>query len=155
MSGALDHVPSKIIRQLLFDLGHGTDPDDDADWPIRYSFEPDEPANHITLFDTEPRQFGRSQPDGITQEHYGLQVRVRSETKQVGWRKAQDIAKSFDEDVLRDEVILGDYTYVVQSTNRQGGVRDLGVEAGTSRRRVHTMDILTDIFLLEAVGTGL
>jgi hypothetical protein len=74
MSGSLDHFPADIIRQLLIDLGVGLGVTA-TDWPAFSQKEPDSPDNVITVFDTMGRDLGRTNPDMVRSERYGIQVR--------------------------------------------------------------------------------
>ena len=154
MSGTLGHAPGEIIKQLMEDLGLGTEVSSAGAWPIYWSHLPDSPDSCLAIYDTVPTNDGRSHPDGITQEHYGFEILIRSNSPTVGRQKGLNILDSFDTDVLRTLVTLGDYTYNVQAITRRAGLLSLGRESPESRRRLHSINFVTDINLNASVGTG-
>jgi hypothetical protein len=95
MSGSLDHFPADIIRQLLIDLGVGLDITA-TDWPAFSQKEPDSPDNVITVFDTMGRDLGRTNPDSVRSERYGIQVRVRGGDIDATGVRARSIAMALD-----------------------------------------------------------
>lgn len=149
MSGSLQHGPNDILRYLLIGLGGGlvvaptTPPANPApDWIINVGFEPTSPDNCITVFNTSPILDGRTHPDGETQQHDGIQIRVRSLTEPVGYAKCNAITTALDA-ILRSSVVIGSSQYLVQSVSHRG-ILYLGKEEGTSRR-IHTINVVMSV----------
>lgn len=142
MPGNLDNRVDDIIRQLIIDRGLGTTPTDDGNWPVFASAMPDAPNNAICVYQTASRMNGRTNTDGEVQQLYGVQVRVRSETKALGDAKARDIAIDLDA-VLRLSVTISTNTYRVHSVNRTSDVFPLGNEQPEGRRRIFTFNALS------------
>lgn len=148
MSGSLNHSPAHIIRDLLVTLGLGTDPDDDGSWPIFVSREPNTPDSVITLYNAASKSQGRRMVNGITVEHYGIQVRVRDASPTGGWVKANALAVALDQTIALDDVTVedtdgtGSSTYKVYTVSRVGGILSLGKETPTSKRNLFTINAL-------------
>ena len=97
MSGVLTHSPAQIIQQLFVDLGIGTLPETDSDWPISATQEIDgdtAPDDVITIYDTAARRDGRIMDDGVVVEHYGIQAKVRSRTFDDNHAKMNEMRKA-------------------------------------------------------------
>lgn len=151
MSGSLNHSPAHIIRNLLVTLGLGTDPDDNNDWPMFVSREPNTPDSVITLYDTSSRLQGRFQKTGETQEHYGIQLRVRSASYVDGYAKANALTVALDESIKRYDVSMEDVsgtgtsTYRVYAVTRTTGVIDIGKDVATSKRNLFTINAVVSL----------
>jgi len=145
MAGSLAHSPADVIRWLLVQLGVGTDPTlaTLGAWPVYDDSEPDQPDDVLTVYDTAPRVHGRTHPDGETQQHYGVQVRVRAATKTQAWAKANGVATAFDNQ-YQDVVRVGSVDYEVHAVHH-GGVIRLGKTVPTSKRSVYTVNALAAI----------
>lgn len=147
-------------------LSHGTMPRDGAPWPICVSNEPTVPDEVITLYDTFPRMFGRTQEDGEIQEHYGINFRLRSSDPVVGFYKCAEIANAVDREILRSVVSVGALTYganaipaatyIVYSVTRMVYTRGATgfLYLGKERKQNVTGDLVTtsnrDIYSLNA-----
>ncbi len=152
MPGILTHSPCEILRQLLIDLGLGTDPDlsPQQAWPVYASGEPSSPDSVITVYDTDGRDAGmRFQTTGERQEMQGFQIRVRSVDKPTGYVKAQNMAITLDEQVFSRPVTVGAYTassvipagtYTVWGIVRSGSVNDLYKYVPSSKLSLHTIN---------------
>lgn len=151
MSGSLNHSPAHVIRDLLVTLGLGTDPDDGGSWPIFVSREPNTPDSVITLYDTASRMQGRRMVNGITVEHYGIQVRVRDAGPTGAWVKANALAVALDQTIALDDVTVedtdgtGSSTYKVYTVSRVSGPLSLGKETPTSKRNLFTINAVAAI----------
>lgn len=161
MSGLLNHTPAMVVRKLLRNLGYGTEPESNQAWPIYYSFLPDQPDNAIAIFDTQGRLEGRTQNDGETTIHHGIQVLVRSVgTDTTGRRKAEAIRNAFDTQVGHTNVSLTDEehtsTYGVSAINITSDVIPLPRESPTSQRREYTLNATVSLAMITAdyAGTG-
>ena len=136
--GTLDDLPAQILRQLVIDLGHGTDPDDSGSWPVFATTEPNTPDNCITVYSTAGRDQGSIHVDPMLIENEGFQIKVRATTNSVGYTKADAIAKGFDAVALRT-VILNGNTYVMWGIIR-GSILDVGKSVPESRRSIFTIN---------------
>jgi len=155
MSHFLRHPPSKIIRQLLVDYDLCTDPDDGVGpWPCYVGFLADKPDSALAIYDTQGPIQGRTHTDGEVQGPFGLQVKVRSDDNGDGYLKAKNVLRCFDEFVLRDTVVIGTTSYLVQAITRTSDVISMGAEAPTSRRRLFSANAVATITLLVDGETG-
>lgn len=152
MSGALNHSPAEVIRQLLADLSLVSITENET-WFCFVQLMADAPNQAVCVYDTDGIIHGRTHIDGDTQEHYGIQVKVRSELPRAGRLKAQAILRAFDTDVRRTAVTLDGSHYVVEAITRNGSVIPLGPEVGVSRRRQFTLNALVALYMIET-GTG-
>jgi hypothetical protein len=158
MTGSLNHPPGKIIQQLLIDLGHGTVLSaagaTTGSWPVYYGTLPDSPDNAVCVFDTEPMQHGRDMVKRERCEHPGFQVLVRCDSIVDGYAKAQDIAIALDQDVYQRDVVLEGDTYSVQAITRTSGVLVVGLEIGSTRRRLYTVNATASLCMTDETGTA-
>lgn len=142
---ALSHSPADILASLLVALIKGTNPDDNADWPIYISSEPNAPDNCITVYDTLGQDDGRSMIDGTLWQHYGFQVRIRATTHMVGHARASLIRDALSLEVIQREVTIGANTYVIQAASRIGQVLYLGKIVPASMRSLFTVNGLLTV----------
>ncbi len=133
--------PSDLVRYLLIQLGLGSLPTNPPNsWPIYRGEEPSTPDNCITVYDTAGRDSGDSQVDGEKFEYVGIQVRIRSASYNVGYVKAEAIAKSMDEDIQNDNIAVGGRVYTLHSLMRSTQVLPIGTESPTSTRLLFTVN---------------
>ncbi len=152
MSGALTNPPSKVVRQLMVDLSLGTLPSAKASWPISISQEMDSPNVPldaspdavITVYDTAGRITGRNMIDGVMQEHYGIQIRIRNANYQDAYTKAKAIQNAIDSSVSNAEVTVSSSVYLVAAITRTSSILSLGKEP-TSRRNLLTINAVVAI----------
>jgi hypothetical protein len=144
MTGLLHHTPAQILQQLLIDLGVATDVSDDEAWPVYFGLQPETPDDSICTYDTTGVLGGRDQISGEMQEHYGVQIRVRSEGVNDGVIKALELCSQLDTNVKRESVVLGASYYLVWAVTRTSTINSLGTD-GTSRRRLWTINALMSI----------
>lgn len=150
MSGAMNHMPSDVIRELLIDLGLGTDPVSATDWSTTAGALPDQPDKAITVHDTESVQHGRSQIDGETQEHHGIQVMVRSDDLADGYTKTATILRSLDTQVNQTSIEVDGDTYMIYAITRRSAPILAGMDG---HRFLHTANLLVAM-RMTAEGTG-
>lgn len=137
-----DHSPADIVRWLLISQGKGTDPEDGLAWPIFTNNEHSTPDNCITTYDTSGILDGRIQSSGEMTEHFGFQIRVRSQSHNVGWRKINDLKTQIDQGIKLDTIVINSSSYLVESITRSGGILALGKESPTSQRLVFTLNAI-------------
>lgn len=141
---SLVHSPANIIRAYLLSVPgfQGTLPPFAGvvnygrfSWPIFVGILPDAPDNAITIYDTTGSMDGRHMRTGQQIEHYGLQVRVRAETYDLAWRKADEILRICDR-TKRNAVTVDGDTYTIQNIDRSTQLIDLGEEKERLRRNI-------------------
>ena len=153
MSTPLADSPAAIFRQMLVDLGVGSDPADPttvpptvaAAWPVYATGIPETPDDVIVVYDTDPVDDGRSMLDGERFLHVGLQVFVRAADSQVGWTKAESLAVTLDESVYQRTVTVNGNHYIVHCVNRIGGVLSLGKEVPISKRSLFSINLKSPV----------
>jgi len=138
MSGSLSHIPERIVRQLLIDLGLGSDPDDEASWPTYYNAAPDSDDTVVIVRGTAGDVLGTLQPSGERCENYGIQITVRGQNTDTPGEKAWTIATTLDgiakvTVLVYDRSGTGSSSYLVHGANRISGPINLGKEPGTKR----------------------
>jgi len=133
MSTRLSHTPADIIRWLLIDLGVGTEPEDEGDWPIYAGNEPNLPDPLIIVYDTSGITQGRIQRTGETVEHHGIQFQIRGVDYPTTWTKADELRQVIDEQVKYSKLTVDDSKYTIHAITRQSGPIALGKEQGTHR----------------------
>jgi len=143
MSGSLDHSPDQILRELLINLGGGTDPDDSGSWPIYAVREPETPDNVITITGTTGYLKARVM-SGYVYEHPGAQIRIRAYDQSAAYVKANALAVLIDAIALKT-VTLDSSTYVVFNVKRTGPILNVGKEVPQSKRHVYTINVVVNL----------
>lgn len=138
------HEPSEIFRQMLIDLGLGTEGSAGSDWPAYATAEPNDPDNCVTIYDTQGMDDGRTMTDGEAWIHPGIQVRVRSKNQSVGFSKANSIRAAFCQ-VNSRQVSCDTSLYNVECVTHIGQILNVGQDVSPSKRRVHTLNVTTVI----------
>jgi minor capsid protein len=145
MSTLIQHSPAQVAsRVLISNLVVGTDPTTDTAWPIFYSSEPNTPDNCITIRDTAGILQAIDMTSGKAVYQYGIQVRIRAQTHQVGYARAEMIRRSMAEEAYDEVVTLDGVTYIVHCFSQVSAVLDLGKEL-TSSRRLFTLNTLMNL----------
>ena len=146
MPGLLTHPVNRIVAQLIVDLGYGVEPNvrNPAAWSVYYAGEPPDPDEVITVRSTEGLDDGTTQFDGVLQEWYGLQVRVRSTNEDGGWAKINPLAVTLH--ALSNQLVTVDGTqYLVASVGLRGGPTSLTKGDPASSRSIHVLNALASI----------
>jgi hypothetical protein len=133
--------PAECVRQLLVDLGLGTDA---GTWPVYATTEPDVPDNCITCYDTVGQDHGRTMPDSVRQGLDGVQVRIRSSGHAAGRSKANDVALALDA-VYQKVVHVGSANYHVHAVNRSLPIETRGKDAPNSKRSLFFLNCLLHV----------
>lgn len=128
----MQNTPAEIVRQLLIDLGKALPPENEAEWSAYCAAEPGKPDNCVTIYDTGGTGHGRMQSTGEIPTHFGVQVRVRSETIAVGQSKVREIAAALAT-VKNRPVTIGENHYVAAVVNQRGSVLALGKDRESHR----------------------
>lgn len=143
MANSLEHLPSKIVQQLLVDLGLGTLPSADGDWPVHVEDEPDEPDDCVTVRTTAGVSGPPLMPTGELSGSFGFQVTVRAAARPAGWLKADAIQTGLAESVRLTAVTLSGAGYRVWQVT-PGDVLPVGTDEG-GRRHVFTINCTATI----------
>ena len=136
--------PARVLRDVLVGEGVVAAPAEGAVWPAYVASEPDGagvPDNVVTVYDTAANSDGRTQNDGVHNEHYGCQIRIRSADHPTGWSKAASIRDALDQ-IYKDSVTVDGVTYTIHSVSRRGGVLSLGRADTGTRRRLFTINVI-------------
>lgn len=141
------HSPADILRYLIIDLGLGTLPTSNGNWPVYTSDEPTSPDSCITTYDTTGRDGGRIMYTGEREEYPGVQVRIRGKDHTTAFVKAQAVAETLDKGTnnlgLRLVTVTIDAaSYLVYCVIRTGSVQHLGKESPTSKRKLFVINCL-------------
>ena len=143
---ALVHSIADIIRQLVVDLGAGTDPEDGTPWPSYATTEPDGsevPDEVITSRKTTAVVGPRAMQDGTYSQAEGFQVRVRAGTPAAAEVKAREIMNLFDQLYNVDVVVTDpapEETYVIQSIGRTSDPIDISQTGTPAVRGVYAIN---------------
>lgn len=142
----MTHSPAHIIRQMLVDLGIGSDPDlaTLGDWPCYDGAEPENPDDVITIYDTTGLQDGRAMFDGELLQHHGVQARIRGQDAPTAWAKADAVQTAFAQTVYDERVTIGANSYFVLCLGKISQVLAVGREPN-SRRSVFTINAVAAI----------
>src|SRR5688500_13768799 len=152
MPTSLTDSQADVVRQLLLDRGHGSDPEDEPeeDWPVFGKNSADGefvPDDSMTVFNSAGVSAGRSQPTGELIGHLGFTVRFVAVDWRTGWAKANAVRADFatggdggvrNATVVIENGVLPARTYAVASVSRLSEVVDNGKEP-TSKRNVFTL----------------
>jgi len=145
VSASLLTSPAYILASYIIaeDIGAMTDPADDDDWPLYVSSMPDSrdiKTNCGAIYDSPGLKNGRLM-EGPVIEHYGIQLKIRSDNHDDGWAKAEAIAVALD-GIANDTITIGIVEYQIHNVKRMSPVISLGIEKGTKDRRLFTVNFL-------------
>lgn len=140
----MKHPPSKILYTYLVSEGIFIAPGDSGAWPLFTTSTPDKPDKVGTIYDTTGNLDGILQKTGVQIEHYGIQVRIRDRSYEVGWNKAREV---YDKALVtkQETVTVGATSYLIQAFIPTTSVVPLGVEEGTNRRELFTVNFIATI----------
>lgn len=127
MSRVLEHDISDIIGRLIVSLGHGSEPTNKQPWPVFSVSQPDKVDSMICVFSTTGRVQDSYLLDGTTQEQYGFQIKVRSESIAKTRKKIADIVRDVDK-VVRRQVLVDSSTYTVHACTRSSSILYIGFD---------------------------
>ena len=86
------HSQADILAKYLHNEDLLTQQATDDEWPTTVGFMPESDEDAIAVFNTTPKLSGRLHKTGLTLEHPGIQIRVRSQDEQVGYGKAAELS---------------------------------------------------------------
>jgi len=137
-------TPAAILANYLTGLALMTVPSVEGSWPLYISHMPDQPDLAGAIYNTTPIKDGRAMQGGGIIQHYGVQIIIRSKDEETGWDKCNILTGQLSS-IHNAETILNGDTYTIHNISIMGGVNSLGMEPGTKRRYVFTMNFLTSI----------
>lgn len=146
---ALLTSPAYIITEYLRSQGIVSDPTDDTTWPSYVSYMPDASVvktDVAVIYNTSGLKDGRIM-DGEVIQHYGIQVKVRSNNHNKGWAKAEAIALSLDA-VLNSDITVSSNEYRIYNIQRTTPVVALGTEEGTVKRQLFVINFLVTLKII-------
>lgn len=150
-SSLLEASPSSILAAYIINtLDKMSWSIEKDNWPLFVSSMPD--GDNVendcgAIYDTAGVLDGR-QMDGKVPQHQGLQLRIRSQSYEVGYAKAEDIALELDE-VANVSLTIDAGEYEIQNVSRTTPIVFLGPEVGTKRRYLFTVNFLLTIRKLD------
>ena len=149
----LTHSPANIVRWLLVNAAQATTPISNGLWPAFHSSEPNMPDNCITVYNNGTGLVqGTTNTDNEIQEHYGIQVKVRSSNPETCYSKMQALCNYMDRQVNASSVTVSDdygtSTYVVHALTRVGTIMDLGKDVSEGKRNTMTANYNASIIAL-------
>lgn len=133
MAGRLRHSPARVVAAALVGAGVVTPRAGGLPWPVHVWRRPDAPDDCVTVYDTQGREGGHSQPDGEDNGLPGVAIIVRSRDPEAGYDKADEIKHTLDQVILRQTVVLGESTYCLGSVATTSNVISAGEEQVTRR----------------------
>lgn len=150
-SDDLQHTPCFILGSYLIAEAIVSLPSLSDDWPLYKSSLPDDQNvedNASAIYDTTPIIDARIRR-GFPNTHYGLQIKIRASNYEIGKTKALNIFSSL-QDIQNSGVEFDDYIYEILAANLTTGIISLGLERGTKRRYLFTLNFLSVIKRMEA-----
>lgn len=137
--------PAEILRFFLIGEALVDDPGvSSPTWPAFLSHEPDAPDECVTLTDTVGVKDGRLM-EGSNILHHGVQVRVRSKTFSAGWTLMGQVAAALEAVVGEVVSPSSGENYTLANVSQQGPINFIGLEEGTKRRFLFTLNFLITI----------
>ena len=144
----MNHPPSAILTEYLTDDSTKpfTAPVEELDWPLYMTSMPD--GDNVeddcgVVYDTVGEKLDRTM-DGVVLFLWGIQIKLRASDYEVGWAKATEV-QDLLETLHQQSVTIDTTTYEVESMIESAPVISLGVEPGTKRRYLFTLNYLVSI----------
>jgi len=139
-SDDLAHSPCFIVGAYLIAESIVTLPSSSSLWPLFKSHLPDVVNDYGAILDTTPIIDGRVH-NSSHNVHYGIQVIIKCTEQKSGMEKANAILSDL-ENVKNDDVVFDDYTYRLKTANPATSIIPLGLEPGTKRRYLISLNFL-------------
>ena len=99
------------------------------------------PVAALCVYNTQGRPHGRTHNDGVTNEHNGVQLRIRADGEDAGYAKALALAAALDA-IYRAAVVVNATNYLLHAVHRAGSILPLGPEEGDVRNYLWTINAL-------------
>ena len=146
-SVALENSPAFILSEYIINaLILMTNPNVSGLWPLYTSYMPDGDdveSNCGALYNTTGILDGRLMAGEVI-KHQGLQLRIRSLTEDEGYDKAEEVGLGLDE-VQNDTIVIDSNSYEIQNVRKTTPIIPLGLEKGTNRRYLFTINFLVTL----------
>jgi hypothetical protein len=143
----MNKSPAEILAKYLQDLAIVEDPVAWSRWPIYISHMPDgDDAEDecVAIYDTQGTLDGRMMENGEVIEHPGIQIKIRCTELAVGWWKAKNLVEALRN--IHNEVIsLSTFSFTVYNVSEASPILYMGVEEGTNRRQLFTVNFLATL----------
>jgi hypothetical protein len=150
-SDLLEISPSSIIAAYLIDeISKMTWPTDKSSWPLYISHMPDGDEVETdcgAIYDTSGILDGRLM-SGLVPQHPGIQIKIRSRDYEEGYAKIEDVASALDA-ISYYSITIAAGEYEIQNVSRTTAVVFIGLEPGTKRRYLFTVNFLLTIKKLD------
>lgn len=143
--------PSKILRQVLIDMGLVVYPGGtsqsipyvqqpgDGSTVCFISSMPNEPDQAVCIYDTIGPDFGRRMDDGTYMMHRGVQLRIRSLTEDDGYNLAALLTYQGLDTIRFRKATIDGVDHFVDNVYRNTSIISLGEEVG-KRRQLFTVN---------------
>ena len=137
--------PASILAAYIISKETMSNPADNSDWPLYVSYLPDGVNDNAgAIYNTQGIKDGRLM-EGQVIEHYGLQIKIRSDIHNTAWDKIEDISNDLDL-INREEITVDFIDYLIHSVDRIGSIITLGTEPGTKKRQLFTLNFLVTLY---------
>jgi hypothetical protein len=140
-------LPSEVVAMYLINtLALFTNPDEDADWPLFIGHCPD--ANDVpddcgVIYLTTGIFDGKGMRAVINQ-HYGIQIRVRTRTETQGYSRMGSIEEVFKSVHNEDIILANGDTWRIRNFHQATPIVPLGVD--DQRRYHHTINMAVSMY---------
>ena len=142
---ALEISPALILSEYIINtLGLMTNPTASGLWPLYTSYLPDSDdveSNAGAIIGKEGFLDGRLMKTGEVINHPGLQLKIRSLTNEIGYVKIESIGLGLDQ-VAGNNIIIDGSTFEILNIKKVTDIISLGLEEGTNRKYISTIDFL-------------
>ena len=140
--------PALIIATYLISQDLVSDPvgSSSGNWPLFISRMPDTTdvkTDCVVIYNTLGLKDGRLMIGPVI-EHYGLQIKTRSDGHEEGWVKIEAISVELDS-IHNELVTIGAEEYQIYNVKRVGIIIPLGEEEGSKGRQLFTANFLVTL----------
>lgn len=141
----LNHNPAIIFRQLLVDLGVGSDPPSSGSpslntWYLHANKNVNEPDQILVVHHTPDIKSGRVMNTGKVDLQYGIQVYGRHKSNATLSAKMESLVTVLDETIYQNTVTVDSTQYLVHAFSNRGPILDIGEEEGKTKRNQMTVN---------------
>ena len=143
----LEASPASIIAAYLIDeKAKMSRPTDNDVWPLYVSSMPD--GENVEqdcgcVYDTSGVKDGRYMRGAVVM-HQGIQIRMRSRVYETGYAKIEALASELDS-IARYSITIDVGTFLIENASRSTDIVPLGVEPGTRRSYLFTVNYLLSL----------
>jgi len=145
---ALGSSPAFILSEYIInEISALTNPDNNGEWPLYTNYMPDGDdveSDCAAMYDTAGILNGRLMRTGEVIKHPGLQLRLRSLGGEIGYAKIEGVALSLDS-IAGETLVVSGSTFKILNMRRTTEIIPLGLERGTKRRFLFTVNYLVTL----------